>query len=121
MLRVLHLLMEFKGHTYAVSVQVLLTVDEVATLMELSAAHYDGHCKSAGEVGGFLYRLREQREWLGASGTPTAALLSWSEVDTLVKILEGRRTFSESDLYVVMREMLRGMALAERKANGPPA
>ncbi len=87
--------------------------------MGLSAAHYDGHCKAVGRVGGFLYGIHNAVcEFVEPADAPVPRLLSWREVDTLCKILEQARTPEGHALYDQMRTMLRDMSAEVRRLNG---
>jgi hypothetical protein len=42
------------------NVEVVLTRREIAVLMSRSANHYDGVCRAAGKLGGFLYGINNR-------------------------------------------------------------
>jgi hypothetical protein len=75
------------------SVQVKFTRIEISVLMQLSAMHYDGVCKAAGQCGGFLYGI--------ANGNDT---LSWREIDLLGKICEGASFWERSSSARLQRK-----------------
>lgn len=69
---------------YTVRVEVVLTEEEVKLLVDLSAKHYDGHCRSVSESGGFLNGMRNSQ----AFSPVLPHTLKFREIDTLCKILE---------------------------------
>lgn len=73
---------------YEVLVAVPLSFLEIESLMRLSAVHYDGHCRSVGQLGGFLYGLHNQASLTWDQQAPP--VLRFREIDTLCKILENR-------------------------------
>lgn len=115
MLRVL--LVIDKGFAYAVSAQVIFSRAEVASLLELSASHYDGKCKAAGKLGGFLYGINNAVSFQPDGSEEIPRLVSWDNVDTLCKILEQARTPEQADLYVAMRKLLSSMSDESRRLN----
>lgn len=114
---------------YAVSAEVLFTMDEVKLLGVLAANHYDRHCKSVAERGGFLFGMRNHQEF--SDGAPH--VLSSREIDTLCKILEMRSMLSPvesllsmnnpkllllaEDLYRRLREVLHEIHAEYRRMN----
>lgn len=109
-----------KGFVYEVKVELLLTVVEVAILMVLSERHYDGHCKSVGKSGGFLYGLSNMVEWAKEEDRDIPSLLTWHQVDTLCKILEQARGQIQVALYMAMSQLLSSMSNEERRTNNLP-
>lgn len=61
-----------------------LTDAQMAVLELLSSVHYDGVCKDATKVGGFIYGWKNAR----ASVEATTVRASFREIDTCLKILE---------------------------------
>lgn len=67
---------------------MLFTADEVRNMLECSSHHYDAICKEVGKRGGFLYGLKNQFvEYPDEEKIPCK--LSFHQIDTLCKILEG--------------------------------
>jgi len=106
-----------KGFNYDVSALVIFTRADVDSLMELSASHYDGKCKAAGKVGGFLYGIHNAVCVLPDASEEFPRRLSWDNVDTLCKILEQSRTDEQAELYLAMRAMLSEMSDEQRRMN----
>ena len=82
------------GFSHEVFAELLFTADEVCNMMECSESHYDHLCQRVGQHGGFLYGLNNR--FVGdlaeedlAKGTQSPFKLSFREIDTLCKILEG--------------------------------
>lgn len=76
--------------------EVGFTKVEVEWLMKLSAWHYDGVCRNAGRLGGFLYGINnhfvlDEEHSLQASDVQ----LTFGEIDILCKILERADRFSD--------------------------
>ena len=63
---------------------VTFTSAEIRLMCECSRCHYDGVCKDASKVGGFLYGMSNAEE--NAPGHSHS--LTWRQLDTLAKILE---------------------------------
>lgn len=91
--------MQFKEFDYDVFVMVEISGQELLFLREHAKHHYDGVCKSVGEVGGFLYGFINQ--WMFASDDTSSfhnkrtdldrievIRMSGREIDTLAKICE---------------------------------
>lgn len=67
--------------------EVTFTREEIAQLMRNSARHYDGECRNAGKVGGFLYGISNHFVAVPADQTVTVEL--WAiQLDLLAKICE---------------------------------
>lgn len=82
--------MKFAKIIFTAEADISFTREEVELLMRLSASHYDGVCRQAGQVGGFLYGMNnrfvvEVPEVVALGNTVE---LSFREIDTLCKILE---------------------------------
>lgn len=75
---------------YKVLAEVQFTREELEILLVLSKHHYDGHCRSVSEVGGFLYGIKNGFKF--APEIPHH--LKFREIDTLCKILEMSDTLS---------------------------
>lgn len=112
--------MQNKGFVYEVKIQLLLAIAEVAILMDLSSYHYDGRCKAAGAVGGFIYGMSNKVEWAREDGSDIPSLLTWSQVDTMCKILEQAREDEAYSLAWEMKTLLRVMSDEQRKMNNLP-
>ena len=52
--------MKTNGFEYEVKANVVFTGEELDKLSQMSARHYDGRCKVAGQPGGFLYGFWNQ-------------------------------------------------------------
>jgi hypothetical protein len=61
-----------------------LSLETIELLMEMSRHHYDGVCKAASAVGGFIYGWRNSVSFVPE--VPVSA--TWRELDTLLKICE---------------------------------
>nr|WP_319566299.1 hypothetical protein [uncultured Rhodoferax sp.] len=61
-----------------------LTLETVDLLMEMSRHHYDGVCKSASAVGGFIYGWHNSVTFMPESHVRA----TWRELDTMLKICE---------------------------------
>ena len=88
--------MKHTTFAYEISTYVELTGDEIKRLCELSASHYDGLCRSASKVGGFLYGITNQYKW-AQDEEPTGTVevrLTWDQLDTLAKIAEGENRYA---------------------------
>lgn len=75
------------------SFQLTLTQEELAVLLDCSGTHYDGVCKSASLVGGFLYGWKNHffsvdGEFNDAPLSEINVTATWSQIDTCLKILE---------------------------------
>lgn len=69
-----------------------LSERELSILTFLSMRHYDGHCKSISREGGFLRGWNNRFSWHKEEGDPDPFFVhaEWHEIDTLLKVLEGR-------------------------------
>jgi hypothetical protein len=81
--------MDFKTFTYIVQAEVEFTRLELSELVQLSADHYDGLCRAASEVGGFLHGYVMQ---LFDKESAVITVTS-REIDMLCKIAEGETMF----------------------------
>jgi len=54
---------EIERYYFRVEVELKLARAEVEHFRILSAAHYDGKCRSASAVGGFIYGWRNHFDW----------------------------------------------------------
>ncbi len=74
--------------------QVFLAPIHIKLLLECSAHHYDGKCKAAGRVGGFIYNWRNREdfhvEFMASEPNfgPFSVFGDFGEFDTCLKILE---------------------------------
>jgi hypothetical protein len=76
--------------------RVVLTEEEIETMIACSALHYDGVCQAAGKRGGFLYGMKNRYALRESAKSDPANIdqsdathfLEWSQIDTLLKILE---------------------------------
>lgn len=68
-----------------------LPIETIDLLMEMSRHHYDGVCKSASAVGGFIYGWRNSVSFVPES--PVSA--TWRELDTMLKICENAQLLSD--------------------------
>lgn len=70
---------------FDIDVKVMLELNEpeLELLIECSKAHYDRHCRSISEVGGFLYGMKNMLDIGEAERS-----CSFREIDTLCKCLE---------------------------------
>lgn len=71
---------------------LFVTPEEIDALIQCAAEHYDAACRSAGEVGGFLYgmKMRSTTVVTGDSFLMNAEVhsLAIDQVNLLLKILE---------------------------------
>ena len=85
--------------------EVEVTQGMVEGLLELSQAHYDGTCKTAGRPGGLLWGWKNQAAWSRESGDPLVVSGSFRELDLTLKICEcltvigGRLYYKEIQQY----------------------
>lgn len=84
--------MKFVKMLYSPRCLVSFTKKDVEVLLECSRLHYDVRCKTAGQVGGFLYGIKNHVEWggpeIGGPTEPTPVELTFDKLDTLAKITE---------------------------------
>ena len=73
--------MHFKEFDYDVFMMVEISGLELLFLQELSANHYDGTCKAAGKLGGFLYGFIQQ--WKTMSNDPAEWKAVWPKSQNL--------------------------------------
>lgn len=106
-----------KANRFAYDVSILLdiTVDDVKTLQECSAQHYDGVCRAAGAVGGFLYGWRNRFDFALDGLEPTEIYATAREIGTCSKILEPTPHYS---LYCRLRAAANALSLECCRANG---
>jgi hypothetical protein len=76
---------------------------ELDALMEASAKHYDGVCKAAGKVGGFLYGMVQRFGGTEPVTAATMATLSRSECDILCKICECEELYGTETVVSLKR------------------
>jgi hypothetical protein len=62
--------------------------ETVGALMKLAAAHYDSTYKSAGQIGGFLYRINNQVNLIASKSETIPVRILHKQVDTLINICE---------------------------------
>lgn len=75
---------------YRIEVEVEFTTEELNLLGFLALHHYDAHCRSVAEVGGFLYGMNNHQRFAledDAKAKPVHEL-DFRKIDTLCKILE---------------------------------
>lgn len=68
---------------YVPEAVIEFTAEDLRLLNDLSARHYDHHCRSVSQLGGFLYGLT-----VAANGDGVTHCLKFHEIDTLAKITE---------------------------------
>lgn len=123
---------------YEISVYVELTGYEILRLCELSERHYDGVCKAASRVGGFLYGIKNQfsftqNEKAGGKIIPekdwslddfVEVHMVWRQLDTLAKIAEGENRFAmvggvpiPGDLGKKIREVMDSITAQRKRLN----
>lgn len=90
-----------------------LTDEQLYVLQTLSSVHYDGVCKQAAKLGGFIYG------WTNARAFTKDANLkaSWRELDTCCKILEGIGPPLNADEEDVARDLAQKFHAALSHAN----
>lgn len=83
-----------------------ITRRAVTLLVKLSTRHYDGHCRSISQIGGFL---RGWENMLNLAYDDVIALsdsysvrvyAAWSELDTLLKVMEMCMGLSKEELAI---------------------
>ena len=87
--------------------RVVFTKAEMHLLLLCSLRHYDRVCRDAGNVGGFLYGLKNRLDEDG----DVAADLEFRQLDTLAKIVEPVCMASQEqvDLYFELRHALKAL------------
>lgn len=95
--------MQRKFH-YSVSVEFALSQVEVDLLLLCSEHHYDLHCRSVSQSGGFLNGIRNRLKF----DTNPTHTLDFDEIDTLCKILEGRGALTDRLNADALAERLHG-------------
>jgi len=90
-----HRLMKHISFNYKVITNFTLTEAELDHLLLIASHHYDGKCKAAGEVGGFIYgwknMLLGRKERISATPEEIAEIeidATIQQLDTITKILE---------------------------------
>ena len=74
---------------YVIKACVVIDPAVIEFLLDCSKRHYDGHCKSIGEPGGFLYGWRNVILWAADRGESTSEVAAtFRELDTLAKLCE---------------------------------
>lgn len=106
---------------YKVEVDLDITKKALGVMLKCSEAHYDGKCKAASKLGGFLYGWKNHFE-LPEGQNFVRVRATWHEVDELCKILEMERHFSDhgdsQPVYYAIRKVLRQMDESSRRVNG---
>lgn len=109
---------------YEILAEVRLNQSECEFLQKLASEHYDRHCRSVGEQGGFLYGMRNHAEF---NGTDPVHVLRFQAIDTLCKILEptpggtparAGKTM-RGELWERLRPLLDAINVETRRLNGP--
>jgi hypothetical protein len=91
-----------------------LPIGTIRLLIEMSSAHYDGVCKSASMVGGFIYGWNNSVSF--SPEFPVSA--TWRELDTMLKICENTGIFSDRpDTQKVIRELAKAARYAMNQWN----
>lgn len=91
-----------------------IPIGTIGLLMEMSAHHYDGVCKAAGVVGGFIYGWNNSVTFMPES--PVSA--TWRELDTMLKICENTAIFSDQPISrKVIRELVADVRYAMNQWN----
>lgn len=80
--------MQLKKVVFIPELEIEFSRAEITALMEASAAHYDSTCRKAGQIGGFLYGIKNQLFPGKNSNDTTSARLTWGQVNLLAKIAE---------------------------------
>jgi len=81
--------MQLKSFHAIIQAEIEFTREELDQLTKLSEAHYDGRCKAAGQLGGFLYGIKVQ-----LFDQPSVAIqVNWYQLDLLCKIAEAENGF----------------------------
>lgn len=75
--------MEMKRVVYIPEAEITFTPEDLRLLSDLAESHYDHTCRSAGQLGGFLYGLR-----IASNGHIVTQCLKFREIDILAKITE---------------------------------
>lgn len=83
-----------------------LPIETVELLMRMSSLHYDGRCKSASAVGGFIYGWKNSVTFM--PDVPVSA--TWHELDTMLKICENtmaldERTGARETIYKLTKDV----------------
>ena len=114
--------MKFKEFEYKVRVRITLTKEEIDTLLESSAVHYDSICQSAGKQGGFIYGWNNLRTF-SKDTSQVEITAEFRQLDLCCKILEvsvERTTGMPTkgpELYWELNKLLKNINDEYRKVN----
>jgi hypothetical protein len=112
---------EIANFWFMVEVDLDITKKALGVMLRCSEAHYDGKCKAASKQGGFLYGWKNHFE-LPESKNFIRVRATWRQVDTLCKILEMERHFSDrgdsQPVYQAIRAVMKQMAQESKRVNG---
>jgi hypothetical protein len=125
-------------------VELELTTDDINLLLTCSARHYDGRCKDASGVNGFLtktynYHVNTHFSSVYASGVngflaignidknsnlqfKSLQFFTWDQLDTMCKILEAGFYFHDGreKAAIDMRNFLSGVLVYMKTTTPPP-
>lgn len=91
---------------YQIRACVLIDKAVVAHLMECSKRHYDGHCKSVGQPGGFLYGWHNLVNHMAPDEATPDVTASFRELDTLAKLTEIHSNTPNMAVYMAIKKIL---------------
>lgn len=83
-----------------------LTLEQVKLISELSSSHYDGVCRAASMVGGFIYGWVNSLTYAPSEQVPA----EWRQLDTVLKICEmvGHLDPEQQITIAKLRKSIRG-------------
>lgn len=82
------------------------SADEIGVLMTLSEHHYDGTCRMASKLGGFIFGLKNS---LLLGGRTDLYGLKARDIDLLLKILECPHGLADASFAMKMRMSLQSI------------
>lgn len=110
---------------YDVSIRLELDESAIDSLIQLSESHYDGVCKSAGRVGGFLYGWRNRITFAVDDGVDVEFFATNRELQTLCKITELAHLYPDAELRTAavglrsgLLQSLLALEIESRSVNG---
>jgi hypothetical protein len=91
---------------YEIRACVRIDAAVIAYLMDCSKRHYDGHCRSVGQEGQFLYGWNNRVTWANGETTVEA---SFRELDTLAKLCEVHSPTPNPKVFHAIKAILDGI------------
>lgn len=98
--------------TSKVIINLPITFRQMVLLKDLSSHHYDYHCRTVGEVGGFLYGWWNQfYPHVGPSNRIEVVAIDWGQLDTMFKLMEIPPTQKTAAQITLFNMMIKTRAL----------